>query len=132
MKAYDHDIPASHSDLKKMPYSVPEGYFESFKTDISKTVRAKRNSMWKPAASYTAAAASLALLLTLGVTLSGPRDNDDITPEEYILFSDNMINTSVYEAADEEQMAEAELMDEDIIQYQIYAGITPEMIELAK
>jgi hypothetical protein len=43
-----------------------------------------------------------------------------------------MINTSIYEAADEEQMAEAELMDEDIIQYLIYAGITPEMIELAK
>ena len=30
MKAYDHDIPASHSDLKKMPYRVPEGYFDDF------------------------------------------------------------------------------------------------------
>lgn len=132
MKAYDHDIPASYSDLKKMPYSVPEGYFESFKSDISKTVRTKRDSMWKPAASYFAAAASLALLLTLGVALSDSRDNDDITPEEYILFSDNMINTSLYGVSYEEQMAEAELMDEDIIQYLIYAGVTPEMIELAK
>ena len=132
MKTYDHDILASHNELKKMPYSVPEGYFDSFKSEMSATLRTKRHPTWKPVASYVAAAASLALLLTLGITMSGPKVGDDTTLEDYILFSDNMINTSIYDASAYEQMAEAELRDEDIIEYLIYAGVTPEMIELTK
>jgi hypothetical protein len=43
-----------------------------------------------------------------------------------------MINTTLYEDDDLDHMAEAELMDEDIIEYLIYIGVSPESIELSK
>lgn len=132
MKTYDNDILASRNELKNMPYSVPEGYFDSFKAGMSMSRRQERPARWRGVVPYIAVAASLTLLLTLGVTLSGSLEKEDITPEDYILFSDNLINTSVYEASAYDQTAEAELEDEEIVEYLIYAGVTPEMIELAK
>ena len=57
---------------------------------------------------------------------------DEFTQEDYILFSDNMINTAMYEDMEMDQMADAELIDEDIIEYLIYIGVSPESIELSK
>ena len=55
-----------------------------------------------------------------------------MTEEDYILFSENMMNTIAYEMEYSDQLAEAEISDEDIINYLIYSGITAEEIELCK
>lgn len=132
MKTYEKDILASCDELKNMPYSVPEGYFDSFKADMSKTFRPERKKGWTKAVPYLAAAASLTLLLTLGVTMRDSSEKDELTLEDYILFSDNLINTTEYDDPADEQIAEAGLRDEEIIECLIYMDVTPEMIELSK
>lgn len=132
MKTYDKDILASHNELKNMPYSVPEGYFYSFKTTMSKAKRQERPALWRTAVPYFAAAAALTLLLTLGVTMSDSSQKEDITPEDYILFSDNLISASLYDTPAYGQTVEAGLKDEEIIEYLIYTGVSPEIIELSK
>lgn len=131
MKTNGHDILASHDELKKTPYSVPEGYFEAFKAEASRTYSRPVAGPWRKAVPYMAAAASFALLLSLGAMFLQKSAQDDIlTQEDYILFSDNLISTAIYEEYD--QVAEADLMEEEIIEYLIYTGVSPETIELSK
>jgi hypothetical protein len=80
---------------------------------------------------YLAVAASVALLLGLGLSFSR-KSIDTLSEEDYILFSDNLIRTYFDESDVTEQFAEAELYDEDIIEYLIYIGESPESIELSK
>lgn len=80
-----------------------------------------------------AAVASLALLITGGaIVLGGSGAEEYLTHEDYILFSDNLISTAIDEDPSTYQMADAELIDEEIIEYLIYTGVSPEMIELSK
>ena len=79
-----------------------------------------------------ALAASFALLLGVGLSLNGNlKTIDEFSTEDYILFSDSMIHT-IYDDDATYQYADAELMDEDIIEYLIYTGESPESIELSK
>ena len=55
-----------------------------------------------------------------------------MTEEDYMMFSDNIMTTIAYEMEYGAQLAEAEISDEDIINYLIYSGVTPEHIEFAK
>ena len=55
-----------------------------------------------------------------------------MTEEDYVMFADNMMNTIAYEMEFGSQIAEADLSDEDIINYLIYTGVTAEHIELSK
>ena len=80
-----------------------------------------------------AAAASLALLFGVGLSLNESfKSRDVFSTEDYILFSDSMIHTIYDDDASTYQYADAELMDEDIIEYLIYTGESPESIELSK
>jgi hypothetical protein len=131
MKTYGQDILTSQKELKERPFSVPDGYFEAFKAGaISKSSisAAKPLSKLVP---YLAVAASIALLLGLGLSFSR-KSIDTLSEEDYILFSDNLIRTYFDESDVTEQFAEAELYDEDIIEYLIYIGESPESIELSK
>jgi hypothetical protein len=131
MKTYGQDILTSQKELKERPFSVPDGYFEAFKAGaISKSSisAAKPLSKLVP---YLAVAASIALLLGLGLSFSR-KSIDTLSEEDYILFSDNLIRTDFDESDVTEQFAEAELYDEDIIEYLIYIGESPESIELSK
>lgn len=131
MKTHEYDILASRSGLKDRPYDVPEGYFDAFKAEISKTPAGQVASPWKKTLPYVAAAACLAVLLSVGtLMLTGAGQQDTFTQEDYILFSDNLISTSLYE--DHEAVAEVEMQEEDIIEYLIYIGVSPEIIELSK
>lgn len=132
MKTFDNDILASRSELKKMPFGVPEGYFDAFKADISKTSGQRQSpTSWKKSVPYMAAAACLALLATVGtIAITRAGQHDPYTLEDYILLSDNLISTTLYEES--EQMAAAEMLEEDIIEYLIYIGVSPETIELSK
>ena len=55
-----------------------------------------------------------------------------MTEEDYVMFADNMMNTIAYEMEYGTQLAEAEVSDEDIINYLIYTGVSAEHIELSK
>lgn len=131
MKMNGQDILTSQPALKERPYTVPDGYFEAFKAE---TISKSSISAAKPLSKlvpYLAVAASIALLLGLGLSFSR-KSIDTLSEEDYILFSDNLIRTDFDESDVTEQFAEAELYDEDIIEYLIYIGESPESIELSK
>ena len=133
MKSERQDILTSQKELKDNPFGVPAGYFEAFKSTMSEMVATPKISVWRRSVPYMAAAACLALLLSAGtLLLNSLNQYDEFTQEDYILFSDNMINTAMYEDMEMDQMADAELIDEDIIEYLIYIGVSPESIELSK
>ncbi len=126
MKEKERDILAERPELKKMPYSIPEGYFEGFKMNMKPYERHRERRKMIP---YVSAAASLALLLAAGFLLSQSASADDeFTHEDFLVFSDSMITTEYYEYTSE-QYAEAEMENDDIIDYLIYSGITAEEIE---
>ena len=133
MKTNDKDILATRSELRKQPYGVPEGYFDSFKAEMSGKLPQAATGPWKKSMPYVAAAASLALLVSAGTIALGKFQSEDtLSQEDYILFSDNLISIDIYEEPSTYQTADAELLDEEIIEYLIYTGVSPEIIELSK
>ena len=133
MKTNEKDILSSRNELKSRPYIVPDGYFDSFRAEMSRVPLPAHTAPWRKAAPYMAIAASLALLVTAGtLALNRFSAEEEISQEDYILFSDNLISTSIYEDHMQEQIAEVGLMDEEIIEYLIFTGVSPEIIELSK
>ena len=129
MKEICKDILAERTELRKQPYSVPEGYFETFKSEM-KPYQEQKLTLTARLAPYVSMAAVFAFLVTAGTLFlkkSTPYDN--LTQEDFLVFSTAMANTEYYEM---DQIADAGLADEDIIEYLIYCGITPEEIELSK
>lgn len=128
----ENDILKDCVELRQMPYSVPEGYFESFKAEAVRPV-VRRVNFWNRFAPYAAMAAVFVFLVTAGTFLlerSTPQYH--MTEEDYMMFSDNIMTTIAYEMEYGYQLAEAEISEEDIINYLIYSGVTPEHIEFAK
>lgn len=135
MRFDDTDILKTASELKKMPYSVPEGYFDALKKELAQIParQEKPVTIRSRLMPVLAMAASFAALICLGTyLLRGGISETELTQEDYIVFSDNYINTALYEETEDVQIADAGLADEDIIEYLIYTGVSPEMIELSK
>jgi hypothetical protein len=133
MKTYGQDILTSQKELKERPFSVPDGYFEAFKADVVSKNTITAASPLRRMVPYIAAAASLTLLFGVGLSLNKSfKTRDVFSTEDYILFSDSMIHTIYDNDASTYQYADAELIDEDIIEYLIYTGESPESIELSK
>ena len=128
----ENDILKDCMELKQMPYKVPEGYFESFKAEaVIPAVR--KLSFWNRMAPYAAMAAVFVFLVTAGTLLlekSGPQYQ--MTEEDYLMFSDNMMTSIAYEMEFGDQLADAQISEEDIINYLIYTGVPVEMIEMSK
>lgn len=131
MKTYGQDILTSQKELKDRPFTVPDGYFEAFKAEAIRNCSTKAAKPARKLAPILAVAASVALLIGLGLTIT-KKNVDHLSEEDYILFSDNLIRTDFEESYVTEQLADAELYDEDIIEYLIYIGESPESIELSK
>ena len=130
MNTENKDILKDHISLKQMPFSVPEGYFETFKGQMHKPATVKV-SFWSRIVPYCAVAAVFIFLVSVGTfVLEQTTSRHDMTQEDYILFSDNLMN--IIESEDNEQYAAADMADEDIINYLIYSGISAEEIELVK
>lgn len=130
MKTANKDILKENLKLKDMPFSVPEGYFDSFKREVCKQ---QTPSFWKRFVPYASVAASFLLIVSAGTfILEKTVSKDLMSQEDYIVFSDNMMNTISYEMDSDYKLAEAEINDEDIINYLIYSGISAEEIELSK
>lgn len=129
MKTIDNDILNDVQSLKKMPYKVPDGYFESLRHEIKSN---KENSgidkIWQKSIIPATIAAAVAIIVIF--SQSRPEDNKkeiEFTEEDYIVFSDYMTNTIYEEEVD--IYAEAHTMNEDdIIEYLINYNIAIEEI----
>ena len=125
------DILAEISGLRSNPYAVPEGYFESFKADMKHTAQPQQMSLLHRLMPYASVAAVFVFLVAAGTFfLQKFTPADDFTQEDYLVFSHNTMTAEYYE--DMDQIADAEIAAEDIIEYLIYSGITPEEIEICK
>ena len=126
------DILKDCPELRQMPFTTPEGYFEAFKAEASKPMVRKIDFRTR-IAPYLAMAAVFIFMVTAGTLLlekSVPQYQ--MTEEDYVMFSDNIMTTITYGMDYGDQLAEAEISDEDIINYLIYTGVTAEHIELSK
>ena len=64
----ENDILKDSLELKQMPFTVPEGYFEVFKEANARPV-ARKVSLWNRIAPYAAMAAVFVSLVTTGTFL---------------------------------------------------------------
>lgn len=127
-----NDILNSHlSELRKMPFRVPEGYFEglqdSLRIDETHTPAEARSFLGRMAP-YASMAAAFAIMVTAGTAiLKNVTEKSDMTYEDYIVHSEIMI-------IDEEETEDTyqEVDAQDIVEYLIHSGITAELIEFTK
>ena len=135
MKDLERDI-LQEASLKKCPYSVPEGYFESLKekaVKYSKPAPAPVFRFKRVVMTAVSMAAMFILMVTAGTfLLEKTTPAEDMTHEDYIVFSDGYFNLEMYEDDMSEQYADASITDEDIVEYLIYTGVSEEFIELSK
>ena len=135
MKDLERDI-LQEASLKKCPYSVPEGYFESLKekaVKYSKPTPAPVFQFKKVLMTAVSMAAMFILMVTAGTfLLEKSTPSEDLTHEDYIVFSDGYFDLEMYEGNMSEQYADASISDEDIVEYLIYIGVSEEFIEMSK
>ena len=122
--------------LRKCPYSVPEGYFDSLKERAAKFAQPAPAPVFQfKRVLYTAIsmAAMFIIMVTAGTFfLKGVTPGEDMTQEDYMVFTDGYIDLELYDDGLSEQYAEASITDEDIVEYLIYTGVSEEFIELSK
>jgi hypothetical protein len=122
MKTQDNDILKQDGNLKEMPFSLPEGYMESLRKEL-KTIpqrNTKKISIFNRILTYVSLAAAFAMIVTIGGFILEKTTQQDLSYEDYIVFSDDMTNTLLYDT--DELYADA-LSDDDIIEYLIYTGV---------
>ena len=122
--------------LRKNPYSVPEGYFDSLKERAAKYAQPAPAPVFQfKRVLYTAIsmAAMFILMVTAGtLLLKGVTPAEDLTEEDYMVFTEGYIDLEMYDEELSEQYADASITDEDIVEYLIYTGVSEEFIELSK
>ncbi len=122
------DILAERTDLKEMPYSLPKGYFEEFRTQMKPY---RRQPVRKRTPYYVSAAASLALLIAAGAVLANRTSpTDEFTHEDFLVFTEATSALEYYD--DHDLYADAEIANDDIRDYLIDNGVTAEEVELYK
>ena len=105
-------------ELKSMPFTVPEGYFENLKTELKmipkQQTKPAKVVKWKPFVRFASIAAVVAALITAGAFLLDKGDDTGFTviQEETDYFADLQ-----------------SLTEDDIIEYLISTGVELEDIE---
>ena len=131
MKEKNRDILADNPKLKERVYSVPDGYFSGFKAGMTPYASVEP-SLARRLVPYLSMAAAFIFLVTAGTFfLQQTTPADEFTQEDFILYSSNISGIGLYEE-EPDQLADAGIADEDIIEYLIYSGISAEEIELSK
>ena len=93
----EKDILKDCLQLKQMPFTVPEGYFEAFKAEASKPMVRKLDFRTR-IAPYAAMAAVFIFMVTAGTFLLEKSVPEyQMTEEDYVMFSDNIMSTIAYE-----------------------------------
>lgn len=126
MKTDDKDI-LKTPGLRENPFSVPEGYFSSFKKGVIICKEPRKSADWKKYGYGIIAAASFALLAVTGIQLSNMTETqEEIDTIDLLVFSD--MSTDAYielMAVYEEDV----LTEEDIIEYLIHEETSIENFE---
>lgn len=138
MKDREQDILRDLKELKEMPYSIPEGYFEDFKKDVTRYAHpiVYKTSIFQKLVPLMYFAAMFAFIAVLGhIFLKNDKATEyaeEEYAEEYIIFSDDMTELAIYNYKNGMDDIVAEIDEEDIIEYLIYTGVSAEEIELSK
>ena len=122
MKTQDNDRLKKDGNLKEMPFLLPEGYMESLRKEL-KTIphrNTKKIPIFNRILPYVSLAAAFAMIVAIGGFILEKTTQQDLSYEDYIVFSDDMTNTLLYDT--DELYADA-LSDDDIIEYLIYTGV---------
>ena len=119
------------SELRKMPFRVPEGYFEGLQSSLRMNgthASAQTRSFWGRMAPYASMAAAFIIMVTAGTAiLRNVTGNGEMTYEDYIVHSEIMITSE-----EDIEVVYPETDAEDIVEYLIYSGISAELIEFSK
>ena len=119
MKTTVKDILKENTQLKQMPFSTPEGYFESLKQNLKDKGHDSRGIGTVAIWSRISVAAAIAILVTAGaILMSSPSTANEFTEEDYLVFSDDISTDVIYSASTLYAYTE-EISDEDIIEYLI-------------
>ena len=131
MKEKNRDILADNPKLKEQVYSVPDGYFSEFMAGMTPYASVEP-SLARRLVPYLSMEAVFIFLVTAGTFfLQQTTPADEFSQEDFILYSSNISGIGLYEE-ETDQLADAGIADEDIIEYLIYSGISAEEIELSK
>ncbi|MGM9735124.1 MAG: hypothetical protein ACI3ZL_01800 [Candidatus Cryptobacteroides sp.] len=121
------DILAEVKELKSMPFSVPEGYFDTFK-EQAKSTRGRETGLWRKVYPVLAMAAMFLIIVTGGTFLmKTATPQEGMSMEDYLVCSGLETSLSAYSSY-ETQIAEAEISGDDIVQYLIYTGVEAESL----
>lgn len=143
MKEQEHDILQS-KDLKKMPYTVPDGYFESLKAEARKTTEPQYVPVitWTRIAPYAAIAAMFLFIFALGKFFINEKAIDPGSEvgliastsdmEDYLVFNPALTDISMYYIEEDEDIEYVSADNDDIMEYLIYIGASEEYIEYNK
>jgi|LSQX01.3.fsa_nt_gb hypothetical protein len=122
-------------DLKRNPYSVPDGYFDRLKGRLNEiavsSVDTVPRSLWQRIRPYAALAACFAASFLIGnailrKTAPGASSSDQFYKE--LMYSDLIPVTQPYAIFEMEDEEEMETSDEDIINFLIETGVSVELI----
>lgn len=124
----EKDILQTRFELKKSPFTVPEGYFEEFKAGNRRPDNNKAFPVWRKVVSFASIAAALtAFVITGYIFLRKVTPSDSSFSEEYIAYL--VSNFPVTEDADEFfYSGYKETEDDEVVQILILSGIEPEEI----
>ena len=127
MKTTGTDILKDNAQLKKMPFSTPDCYFEDLRHNLK--TQQRENTRKNLGRGWELTAAMITLLLTAGTFFLARTGTDmDFTEEDYLVFSDDISTEVIYDSSQLYAYSES-LTDEEIIQYLIDTGWEIEDIE---
>lgn len=128
MTEFENDI-LRNERLKENPFIVPEGYFTTLKDTVVKYPRSElvpRKENRNIFITLLSMAAMFVAIVTAGTFfLSKATPEETYSQEDFLVFSNNITDEMLYET-----YADAEIMEDDIIEYLIYSGESVESIEI--
>lgn len=139
MENMEKDILNSSPELKKMPFKVPDGYFDELQREALRCTEPKKMhvSIWTRLAPYASVAAMFLFILVLGKVFlrNDPGESEAVEEsadfEDYMVFAGGETDLAIHNIASG-QFAENSVEDEDIIEYLIYIGVSENDIEHSK
>lgn len=122
-------------DLKRNPYSVPDGYFDRLKKRLNEIavspVDTVPRSLWQRIRPYAALAACFAASFLIGNAIlrkTAPKASSSDQFYKELMYSDLIPVTQPYAIFEMEDEEEMETSDEDIINFLLETGVSVELI----